>query len=72
MTLLPEFQRLEDAYLSSVLCHPFSGSHRDMEPPDPIPNSEVKRVIADDSVGFPHAKVGHCQVEPQKPRYSFE
>ena len=32
-----------------------------MEPPDPIPNSEVKRSIADDSVGFPHVKVGHRQ-----------
>ena len=32
-----------------------------MEPPDPIPNSEVKRVIADDSVGSPHVKVGHYQ-----------
>ena len=33
-----------------------------MEPPDPIPNSEVKRIYADDSVGIPHAKVGHRQV----------
>ena len=32
-----------------------------MEPPDPIPNSVVKRVIADGSVGFPHVRVGHCQ-----------
>ena len=31
------------------------------EPPDPIPNSEVKLLSADDSVGFPHVKVGHCQ-----------
>ena len=28
------------------------GDHRDVEPPDPIPNSEVKRVIADGSVAF--------------------
>ena len=34
----------------------FPGGHRDMEPPDPIPNSEVKRVIADDSVGVPMRK----------------
>jgi len=27
-----------------------------MEPPDPIPNSEVKRVIADDSLGVPMRK----------------
>ncbi len=32
-----------------------------MVPPDPIPNSVVKRNSADDSVGSPHVKVGHCQ-----------
>ena len=32
-----------------------------MEPPDPIPNSEVKRISVDDSVGSPHAKVDHPQ-----------
>ena len=36
--------------------------HRALEPPDPIPNSEVKRCIADGSVGFPHVRVGHRQV----------
>ena len=35
--------------------------HRELEPPDPIPNSEVKRLIADGSVGFPHVRVGHRQ-----------
>ena len=40
----------------------FLGDNRDMEPPESISNSEVKRVIADDSVGFPHVKVGHHQV----------
>ena len=39
----------------------FLGNHRDIEPPDPISNSAVKSVIADDSVGLPHVKVGHCQ-----------
>ncbi len=39
----------------------FPGGHRALVPPDPIPNSEVKRCIADDSVGSPHAKVGHRQ-----------
>ena len=34
---------------------------RAMEPPDPLPNSEVKRCIADGSVGFPHVRVGHRQ-----------
>ena len=32
-----------------------------MDPPDPFPNSEVKRFSADDSVRLAHAKVGHCQ-----------
>ena len=32
-----------------------------MEPPDPISNSEVKHLSADDSVGSPHVKVGHRQ-----------
>ena len=37
------------------------GDHRALEPPDPIPNSEVKRRIADGSVGLPHVRVGHRQ-----------
>ncbi len=45
----------------------FSGDNRDMEPPDPIPNSAVKRVIADGSVGFPHVRVGHYQDLIQSP-----
>ena len=39
-----------------------------MEPPESISNSEVKRVIADDSVGLPHVKVGHHQVIIPKTR----
>ena len=38
------------------------GGHSEQEPPDPIPNSEVKLFSADDSVESLHAKVGHCQV----------
>ena len=37
------------------------GDHRELEPPDPLPNSEVKRLIADGSVGLPHVRVGHRQ-----------
>ena len=33
----------------------------ELEPPDPISNSEVKRLSADGSVGFPHVRVGHRQ-----------
>ena len=35
--------------------------HRALEPPDPIPNSEVKRCLADGSVEFLHVRVGHRQ-----------
>ena len=42
--------------------HPVSGDHSVSVPPDPISNSEVKRVRADDSVGPPHVKVGHRRV----------
>jgi hypothetical protein len=44
--------------------HRFNGLPDDdseSEPPDPIPNSAVKRLSADGSVGFPHVRVGHRQ-----------
>ena len=40
--------------------------HSELEPPDPIPNSEVKRLSADGSVGFPHVRVGHRQALKSK------
>ena len=46
------------------------GGHSEREPPDPIPNSEVKTLSADDSTGFPRAKVGHCQAFYPSPRRS--
>ena len=42
------------------------GGNSKWEPPDPISNSEVKLLSADDSVGFPHVKVGHCQALKQE------
>ncbi len=45
--------------------------HRALEPPDPIPNSVVKRRIADGSVGFPHVRVGHRQAPIPKPLISL-
>ena len=33
----------------------------DLEPPESIPNSEVKRISADGSVGSPHVRVGNCR-----------
>ena len=45
-----------------ILMEPsFPGGNSEWEPPDPIPNSEVKLLSANDSVRSPHAKVGHCQ-----------
>src|SRR5437868_8541579 len=38
-----------------------SGGYSSLEPPLPIPNRTVKRVCADDSVPFAHAKVGYRQ-----------
>ncbi len=38
-----------------------SGDHSEQEPPEPISNSEVKPLRADDSVGYAHVKVGHRQ-----------
>ena len=40
----------------------------ELEPPDPIPNSAVKRFSADGSVGFPHVRVGHRQAFIRNPR----
>ncbi len=37
------------------------GGRSAVVPPDPMPNSEVKRRSADGSVGSPHARVGNCQ-----------
>jgi hypothetical protein len=37
------------------------GDHSVAVPPDPIPNSVVKRNNADGSVGLPHVRVGHRQ-----------
>ena len=37
------------------------GGNSEWEPPDPFPNSEVKTLSADGSVGPPHVRVGHRQ-----------
>ena len=37
------------------------GDHSVADPPDPMPNSDVKRSSADGSVGSPHVRVGHRQ-----------
>ena len=43
------------------------GNHSEREPPDPIPNSEVKLLSADGSTGPPRVRVGHCQAFNMKP-----
>ena len=49
------------------------GDHSGREPPDPIPNSEVKPFSADDSVAVCHAKVGNRQaLNPKKPKLAFK
>ena len=44
------------------------GVHRAVVPPDPFSNSEVKRSIADGSVGSPHVRVGQRQAPIPKCR----
>ena len=41
---------LESVAPSPATLHPLPGDHSGVEPPDPIPNSEVKRTRADGSV----------------------
>ena len=49
----------------------FPDGHSAVVPPDPIPNSEVKRSNADGSVGLPHVRVGHHQgLIREKPQVS--
>lgn len=42
---------------------PQSGDHGTVVPPVPIPNTEVKRCCADDSMAKGYAKVGRCQIK---------
>ena len=55
------------AHLRAVTATELLDDHRVLEPPDPIPNSVVKRDIADGSVGLPHVRVGHRQASIQSP-----
>jgi hypothetical protein len=58
-------------YFLLPICYQFPGSHSGRVPPDTIPNSEVKTLCADDSVGSPYVKVGHCQDLSSKPRLTI-
>ena len=46
-----------------------SGDNSDVVPPDSIPNSEVKHVSGDGSVGLPHVRVAHRQTPNSKKGY---
>ena len=66
--IAPAFMTLSTSvYLNSIKTFKLSefpnlsGNHRVVAPPESIPNSEVKRNIADGSVGSPHVRVGHFQ-----------
>ena len=50
-----------DGHSSLRTRYSLSDENSELEPPDPIPNSEVKRLSADGSVGSPHVRVGHRQ-----------
>ena len=55
-----EFAQQTRGYLPKA-GNTLSDDNSELEPPDPIPNSAVKRFSADGSVGFPHVRVGHRQ-----------
>ena len=45
-----------------MILHPvLPDGNSDTVPPDPISNSEVKRISGNGSVGFPHVRVAHRQ-----------
>ena len=46
-----------------------SGGHSSTEPPESIPNSAVKRISGDGSVGLPHVRVAHRQAPNLKKGY---
>ena len=52
----------------SYMSYQFPGGNSEREPPDPISNSEVKTLRADDSVGFPcesRSLSGFLSLKPQ-------
>ena len=57
--------------LTLKICTTFPGDNSDTVPPESIPNSEVKRVSGDGSVGFPHVRVAHRQVPITRRRPSL-
>ena len=58
--LLNQFSELLIAANASIKQN-LLGDHSIVDPPDSMPNSEVKHNSADGSVGLPHVRVGHRQ-----------
>jgi len=72
------YRQIPSAYLDVEVRAGLSSSSRgatsnsEREPPDPIPNSEVKTPCADGSVVFGHARVGHRQAPYPNPRWEIQ
>ena len=52
---------IRDSTITAFRIKNLLGDHSVVDPPDSMPNSEVKRNSADGSVGLPHVRVGHRQ-----------
>jgi hypothetical protein len=61
ISAIDNFPRFRWSLCIEALATSFPGGNSEWAPPDPIPNSEVKLLSADGSVGLPHVRVGHCQ-----------
>src|SRR5690606_6190434 len=59
------YSRSQELILSQTV---LPDDHSEREPPDPIPNSDVKPLSADGSVGPPHVRVAHRQASIPKPQ----
>ena len=59
--------RRDQSTLTPLIPSELPDDNSEREPPDSIPNSEVKPLSADGSVGSPHVRVGHCQASNNKP-----
>ena len=68
-TLFGECRRPQQTWVHKTKHHHngLLDDNRAVEPPESIPNSEVKRSIADGSVGSPHVRVGHRQASILNP-----
>ena len=61
---------MAEAGSNPVVRHRFTDGHNAADPPETMPNSEVKRSDVDGSVGSPHVRVEHRRVLNPNPRGS--